>query len=232
MKNLNKIKSTINNWWIYLILGIFFLMGSFYVFSVPEKSYLTLSIFFAAFMLVDGIGAISLSLSNRERMEGWGRQLAGGIISAIIGLVLFIHPNLSMNVLPLFVGFWVLMRGSLVMGSSFDLKSHGVKSWGWVLVMGIINAVLGLMMIANPIFGVSMVLIFTAVSLLSLGISMIAVSLWLRKVKMKVTQLKEHDNEKLVELRKSIEHYIDDNPDDIQSALKHIKEKVDKALKE
>ncbi|MCK5705378.1 MAG: HdeD family acid-resistance protein [Cyclobacteriaceae bacterium] len=231
MNNLNKIKSTINNWWIYLLLGILFLMGSFYVFSVPAKSYLTLSIFFAAFMLIDGIGAISLSLSNREKMEGWGRQLAGGIISAIIGLVLFIHPNLSMNVLPLFVGFWVLMRGSLVIGSSFDLKSHGVKSWGWVLVMGIINAVLGLMMIANPIFGVSMVLIFTGVSLLSLGVSMIAVSLWLRKVKMKVTQLKEHDNEKLVELRESVENYINDNPDDIQRALKQIKEKVDEALK-
>ena len=37
--------------------------------------------------------------------------------------------------------------------------------------------------------------------------------------------------EKLVELRKSVENYIDDNPDDIQSALKHIKEKVDEALK-
>ncbi len=232
MNNLNKIKSTINNWWIYLLLGILFLMGSVYVFSVPEKSYLTLSIFFAAFMLIDGIGAISLSLSNRERMEGWGRQLAGGIISAIIGLVLFIHPNLSMNVLPLFVGFWVLMRGSLVIGSSFDLKSQGVKSWGWILVMGIINAMLGLMMIANPIFGASMVLIFTGISLLSLGISMITVSLWLRKVKNKVTQLKEHDNEKLIELRKSIGQYIDDNPDDVKSALKHIKEKVDKALKE
>lgn len=231
MNNLNKLKSAINNWWIYLLLGILFLMGSVYVFSVPARSYLTLSIFFAAFMLIDGIGAIFLSLSNREQMEGWGRQLAGGIISAIIGLVLFIHPNLSMSVLPLFVGFWVLMRGSLVMGSAFDLKSHGVKSWGWVLVLGIINGVLGLMMIANPIFGASMVLIFTGVSLLSLGISMIAVSLWLRKVKNKVTILRENDNEKLVELRESVENYINDNPDDIKSALKHIKEKVDEALK-
>ena len=48
---------------------------------------------------------------------------------------------------------------------------------------------------------------------------------------MKVTHLKEHDNEKLVELRKSVENYIDDNPDDIQRALKQIKEKLDEALK-
>ncbi len=230
MDVINKVKSTINNWWIYLILGIIFLMGSVYVFSVPAASYLTLSIFFAAFMLVDGIGGISLSLTNREHMEGWGWQLASGIISLLIGLALFIHPGLSMAVLPVFVGFWVLMKGSLVIGTSIDLKSQEVKNWGWILAMGILNAVLGIVMIANPIFGASMVLIFTAISLLSLGISMITVSLWLRKIKMKVSHLKENDNEKLEELKRSVENYINNNPDDIQSALKHIKEQVNDAL--
>ena len=98
------------------------------------------------------------------------------------------------------------------------------------LALGIMNAVLGLMMIANPIFGASMVLIFTAVSLLSLGIAMIAVSLWLKKVKNKVTILRENDNEKPVEVRESVENYINDNPDNIQSALNQIKAKIDEAF--
>ena len=230
MDVLNKVKSKIVNWWIYLIMGIIFLMGSVYVYTVPEKSYLTLSIFFAAFMLVDGIGGISLSVTNRDRMEGWGWQLASGIISLLIGLALFTRPGLSMAVLPIFVGFWVLIKGSLLIGISIDLKSQEVKNWGWILAMGILNAVLGIVMIANPIFGVSMVLIFTAISLLSLGISMITVSLWLRKIKMKVSHLKENDNEKLEELKRSVENYINNNPDDIQSALKHIKEKIDDTL--
>ena len=230
MDAINKIKSTINNGCIYLILGVIFLMGSVYVFSVPAASYLTLSIFFAVFMLIDGIGGISLSMTNRERMEGWGWQLASGIISLLIGLALFIHPGLSMAVLPIFVGFWVLMKGSLVIGTSIDLKSQQLKNWGWILAMGILNAVLGMVMIVNPIFGASMVLIFTAISLLSLGMSMITVSLWLRKIKMKVSHLKENDNEKLEELKRSVENYINNNPDDIQSALKHIKEQVDDAL--
>ena len=230
MDVINKVKSTINNWWIYLILGILFLMGSVYVFSVPATSYLTLSIFFAVFILVDGIGGISLSMTNRERMEGWGWQLASGFISLLIGLALFIHPGLSMAVLPVFVGFWVLMKGSLVIGTSIDLKSQEVKNWRWILAMGILNAVLGMVMIVNPIFGASMVLIFTAISLMSLGMSMITVSLWLRKIKMKVSHLKENDNKKLEELKRSVENYINNNPDDIQSALKHIKEQVDDAL--
>lgn len=230
MTVLNKVKSTIANWWIYLILGVIFLIGSVYVFSVPAASYLTLSIVFAAFMLMDGIGGVSLSMTNRESMEGWGWQLASGIISLIIGLALLIHPGLSMAVLPIFVGFWVLMKGSLLIGTSFDLKSQELKNWGWILAMGSLNAVLGMVMIVNPIFGASVVLIFTAISLLSLGISMTTVSLWLRKIKMKVSHLKENDHEKLVALKRSVEHYINNNPDDIQNALKHIKEQVDEAL--
>lgn len=230
MNVINKIKYTINNWWIYLIIGFFFLLGSVYVFSVPAASYLTLSIFFAAFMLVDGISGISLSITNREHMKGWGWQLTSGIISLLIGFTLFVHPGLSMTVLPIFVGFWVLMKGSFVIGTSIDLKSQEVKNWGLILGLGIINAVLGMVMIVNPIFGVSMVLILTGISLLSLGISMIMVSLWLRKIKIKVSHLKENENKKLEELKISVESYINNNPDDIQSALNHIKEKLDDAM--
>lgn len=230
MNNMDKLKSTINNWWIYLILGVLFIVGAMYVFSVPAASYLTLSIFFAAFILIDGVGGVSLSMTNRERMEGWGWQLASGIISVFIGLALFIHPSMSMAILPIYIGFWVLMKGSLVIGTSLDLRTHKVNNWGFVFVMGLLNTVLGLAMILNPIFGVSMVLILTAIALLSLGFSMITVSLWLKRIKTKVVQLKATNSDKLEELKTSIEHYINNEPTDIKSALKHIKEKVDGAL--
>lgn len=230
MTVLKEIKRTINNWWIYLLLGVLFIIGSFYVYSLPGESYITLSLFFAAFILVDGIGSIILAVSNSKNMEGWGWQLTGGIISALIGFGLFIHPGLSMAILPVFIGFWILMKGMLVTGTSFDLKSHGVKGWGWILVLGIINILLGLMMIINPVFGASMVLIFTAIALLTLGISMIAVSLRLRTIKRKVTKLKENSKEKLEELKTSLENYLKEESVDMQTTLTQIKEKLEEAL--
>lgn len=229
---MDKIKSTINNWWIYLVLGILFIIGAVYVFSVPEASYLTLSKFFAAFILIDGIGGVTFSMTNRERLEGWGWQLASGIFSVFLGLALFIHPSMSMAILPIYIGFWVLMKGSLVIGTSLDLRVLKAKNWGFVFVMGLLNTALGMAMILNPIFGVSMVLLLTSITLPFLGFSMIIVSIWLKKIKTKVVQLKEKDNDKLEELKTSIEHYINNEPTDIQSALKHIKEIVDGALEQ
>ena len=230
MSVINEIKNTINYWWINLILGILFLLGAFYVFSQPTGSYLTLSIFFAAFMLIDGIGGIALAISNRDRLQGWGWQLASGIISTFIGLALFMHPALSMAILPIYVGFWILIKGSLITGVAFDLKSHHVENWAWILVLGIINIVLGVMMIVNPIFGASILLLLTSICLFTMGVSMIAVSLWLRRIKRKVGELKKNAKEKLEEIKASVESYINENPEDVQKALQQIRSKVDIAL--
>jgi uncharacterized membrane protein HdeD (DUF308 family) len=211
-------------------MGVLLLFGAFYVFSQPLGSYLALSIFFAVFMLIDGISGIAFSLSNRDRMQGWGWQLASGIISTLIGLALFMHPALSAAILPIYVGFWVLMKGSLITGVAFDLKSHNIKNWGWILVLGIINIVLGVMMIVNPIFGASLVLIFTSISLFTMGVSMITVSLWLRKIKHKVVELKDTSKDKLEDIKASIEHFIKENPEDVQKTLQQIRSKLDEVL--
>jgi uncharacterized membrane protein HdeD (DUF308 family) len=229
MSVLQEIKTSINNWWIYLVLGILLLLGSFYVFSVPEGSYITLSMFFAAFILVDGISTIALSISNRNTLEGWGWQLASGIISTLIGIGLFNHPGLTMTILPVFVGFWVVMKGSMIIGLSMDLKSYKAPNWGWVLILGILNTLLGMLMIFNPVFGASMILIFTAISMFTMGFTMIIVSFRLRRFKKKIEIIKNTSKDKLEEVKLSIENYIKEKPDDLQGVLKTLKEKLDKA---
>ena len=229
MSVLQEIKTTINNWWIYLVLGILLLLGSFYVFSVPEGSYVTLSMFFAAFILVDGISTIALSISNRNTLEGWGWQLASGIISTLIGIGLFNHPGLTMVILPIFVGFWVVMKGSMIIGMSMDLRSYKAPNWVWVLILGILNTVLGMLMIFNPLFGASLVLIFTAISMFTMGFTMIFVSFRLRRFKKKIEHIKDSAKDKLEQVKLSIENYIKEKPNDIQGALKTLKNKLDDA---
>ena len=76
-------------------------MGSVYVFFVLATSYPTLSIFFTAFILIDGIGGIFLSLTNCERLEGWVRQLTSGDVSVIEKLKsTLIHFELRFEMLP------------------------------------------------------------------------------------------------------------------------------------
>jgi len=231
MEALNKVKNTINNWWVLMVLGILFVLGSIYIFQVPEESYLTLSIFFAVIVLFDGIGSIFLSISSRDVLKGWGWQLAGGIISTLIGIMLFMHPELSMVILPIFIGFWMLIKGGVIIGTSFDLNSHGIDNWGWVLVFGILIAILGFAMVLNPIFGSAMVLLYTALSFLLLGIAMIMISLRLRKVKSTLTKLKDTAEDKFDDLKNSVQDFINNPPDDLKETLRQIKDKINDATK-
>jgi uncharacterized membrane protein HdeD (DUF308 family) len=231
MEALNKVKNAINNWWILMILGILFILGSFYIYQVPEESYHTLSIFFAVIVLFDGIGSIYLSISNRDILKGWGWQLAGGIISTLIGIILFMHPALSMVILPIFVGFWILIKGGAIIGTSFDLKSYGIDNWGWILVLGILIAVFGFAMVLNPLFGGKMVLLLTALSFILLGIAMIMISLRLRKVKSTLTKLKDFPGDKIDDLKNSVQEFINNPPEDIKDTLRQIKDKINDATK-
>ena len=230
MEALENVKSVIKNWWILLIIGVLLIVSSIYIYSTPEKSYLTLSVFFALVILFDGIGSIVLSLSNREVLNNWGWRLAGGILSTLIGLGLFMHPGLSMTILPLYVGFWVLMKGTVIIGTSFDLKALGIEHWGWTLFFGIMNLIFGLMMIFNPLFGASVIVLFTSIAFFMAGVSITFVSFRLRKIKKGVEHLRETGKEKLDDIRSAVENYIQKNPDDMEATLMHIKEKINKAI--
>lgn len=230
MNVLSEVKNTIKYWWIYMLIGIFFILGAIYIFSNPAESYVSLSLFFAFMILLDGIGSVILSISNRKVLEGWGWQLASGILSTIIGVAMLMHPGLSLAILPLFVGFWVLLKGSFVIGVSFDLKKIGTEGWGWTLFLGIMTVLFGLGMVMNPVFGASMVLSFTAIGFLFIGFAILFISLKLRKVKKGIEKVMDFPKEKIKEIKKSIEDAMNDDEKDVRHALKEIKRKVDDAL--
>lgn len=227
MNVLSQLKATINNWWLFLIQGIILILGSFYVFASPVESYLTLALFFAILMVFDGITSIAMSLTNRDNMEGWGWQLAGGILSLILGFILYSRPGITMAVLPIIVSFFIVSKGALIIGTSFDLKKEGLQGWGWILFAGIINLLFGILILMDPGIGVALILIYTGISFLIMGIGAVIVSFRLRKVKRNIEEIKGVATEKLDEIKADLQAYIDEQPDDVKGALKALKQKLD-----
>lgn len=127
-------ESIAKNWWISLLFGVLFLFAGFWVFRIPQESYITLSIVFSVFILVSGIFEIAFTLSNRDEIQGWGWYFTGGILDLIIGGLLISHPAMNIAILPIYVGFWLLFRSTMSTGFAFSLNSAGVANWGWLLV--------------------------------------------------------------------------------------------------
>ena len=189
---LKEIKAVIKNWWVFAVLGLLFIALGIYVFNQPAKTFLTLSVFFAASILVSGIFQLWFAYTNRDEIEGWGWQLALAIMEVIIGIILFSNIGLTVVILPLYVGFWLLFRAFALVGFSFELKSFGIEKWWLYLIFGILLGLFSWCIILNPAFGGLTIVSWVGIALIMAGIAHVFIALKMKQVKKKMVNLKEH----------------------------------------
>lgn len=189
MSSLSTLKGIVKNWWLFLIIGIALAGLGILVFRHPLASYIGLSIFFIITLFTTGISQIVYAISNRANLNSWGWHLAGGIFETIIGIFLMVHPGMSMALLPLVVGFWLMFRGVALIGLSIDIKAFGFKPWGWLLASGILTVVLAFFITVDPIVGPLSIVAFTGLSALVAGGANIYFAIQLNKIKREATFL-------------------------------------------
>ena len=131
---LKQVKRSIKHWWLFVLLGVFLVIGGIWCMMTPLESYITLAIFFSVMVFVNGVFDVAFSLANSKVLKGWGWHLAGGVFETLIGVVLMIHPALTMSILPLMLGFWLMFGAVSTISGSFDLRSYKIKGWGWMLL--------------------------------------------------------------------------------------------------
>ncbi|WP_026809600.1 HdeD family acid-resistance protein [Arenibacter latericius] len=179
---LKSIKKAIKNWYIPLLVGIFFIIVSIVAFTAPLSSLLTLAILFAMSFLFGGVSEIIFSIVNKDQLENWGWTLGFGIITFIVGILLLINPALSVSTIAFYIGFIILFRSIAAISLAMDIKRYGSKNWGALLALGILGAIFSFILLWNPLFvGVSVV-VLVSLSFLFAGLFSMYFSLQLRKL--------------------------------------------------
>lgn len=181
-QNFGSIRKTGKYWYLLTLLGIAFILVGVWVFRTPLQSYITLSVLFALTFLFTGIMELIYAISNRKLLDNWGWSLAGGIIDFLIGIMLVANPQISLLVLPFYVGFAILFRSIMAIGWSIELKKHKVLSWGSLLGMGIIGLVFAFIMLWNPVFAGLTIVFYTAAAFIVTGVFQIYLSVRLKKL--------------------------------------------------
>lgn len=211
---LKVIKNSVKHWYLPLITGILFIAVGILVFATPAESYAVLSLIFSISFLITGAFDIFFSISNRNEMEGWGWDLSLGILSLLVGVLMIIHPEISMVTLPFFVGFVLLFRSIMAIGVSLELRNYYILDWGYLLAIGILGTVFSLILLWNPAFAGLSLVIWTALAFIALGAFSIYLSLKLKKLhdipKTISSELKEKYNHVKDEIQKNIMNTINE----------------------
>lgn len=175
-------KRAVRYWWLLLIIGIALFVVGILVFVYPTQSYLGMSLLFGWLMLISGILEVVLSSVNKHFITGRGWMLAGGIIEIVLGIILIFNVALSAATLPIFLGFWLMLRAFGAIGLGSDMGAMQIAGSGWTIFSGILLLLCSLWILFQPlVFGTTAVIVWVGISLLFAGVAACSLSLQLHR---------------------------------------------------
>jgi uncharacterized membrane protein HdeD (DUF308 family) len=133
------------SWWLFLVLGVFWILFGMFVLSYNVGSLLALAVLAGLTFLMTGI----TQLITAGRAESWRwLYVVGGILSIIAGILAFVWPGRTVLVLAGILAWFLVFKGIVdVVGS---LASIG-RSWWWLtLILGMLELLLGIWAAGYP----------------------------------------------------------------------------------
>jgi uncharacterized membrane protein HdeD (DUF308 family) len=134
-------------WLLILFRGIIaFLFGIMALISV-EFTLLFLVYLFGAYVLIDGIMAIIVSLQERRTTSAWLIVFLIGIVGIVVGVLSFIHPGNVALVIFYLVAAWLIIAGLFSLISAL-LRARGTE---WLSIIGgILSILVGIIFFLHP----------------------------------------------------------------------------------
>ena len=125
----------IRHWWIFAIAGVLGIILGIAVFFFPLQSYVVLSILFGVLMLVVGSAKLIAASTSDNFFMMKSYVIIGGVLDVVLGIFLCVYPEITLVLLPIMMGFWMLYNSFVLIGRSGDFETFGVPGAG--LVAGI-----------------------------------------------------------------------------------------------
>jgi uncharacterized membrane protein HdeD (DUF308 family) len=132
-------------WWLFLVLGILWILFGMFVLSYNVGSLLALAVFAGVTFLATGLAQILAAF----RVQSWGWLWAvGGALSIIAGILALAWPGRTLVVLSLLLAWFLVFKGTVDVIVVL-VNEHG--SWWWVLLLlGVVEFLLGIWAAGYP----------------------------------------------------------------------------------
>lgn len=185
----NKVGRTVKHWWMLFIAGILCLAAGVTVFVFPLESYVTLSIIFGILMVLVGAVQLIVASSSNNYLTMRGYAITGGVLDLLMGLFLCFYPGVTLVILPIMLGIWMLYHSFMIIAFGDDLDTFNIKGNGLLIGSGVVLLILSILILMNPFAaGIAAVIVIAGVGLLVFGVILCMMSLKLKEIHNLVTQ--------------------------------------------
>ena len=173
----------IKHWWLLMLAGVLVVAAGICVFAFPIESYVALSVLFGVLMLVVGTIQLIIASTSGNYLMLRGYIIVGGVLDVLLGIFLCVYPGVSLFLLPVLMGLWLMYHSFMVIALGGDMSTFRVPGDAIVTVGGILLLLLSIFVLVDPLsVGVATVLAVAGVGLIFLGVIMCSLSLTLRSI--------------------------------------------------
>jgi uncharacterized membrane protein HdeD (DUF308 family) len=132
-------------WWLFLILGVLWILFGMFVLSYNVGSLLALAVFAGVTFIMTGVN----QLLAAGRVQGWRwLYLVGGALSFVAGIMALVWPGRTLLVLAGILAWFLVFKGIVDIVAA--LSNHGRPYWWVALVLGILELLLGMWAAGYP----------------------------------------------------------------------------------
>ncbi len=158
-----------STWWLFLLQGIAAILLGLMLLTAPGATLLALMTFLGFYLLVTGM--LALVRVFVDRSGAWVWSLLSGIVGILAGIFVLNHPLLAAVTVPT-VLIIILGLEALVMGVFEVIRGFSGGGAG-AFILGVINVLIGLLLLGRPMAAVLAVPFVFGVLLLIEGVGLL-----------------------------------------------------------
>lgn len=126
-----------------IVLGVWLLVS-------PGVSAVTICVVLGAMSVLYGLIKLLGYFSKDQYRLAFQFDLAVGILSIILGVVLLLQPDAVLAFLPAVVGIFILVDSVLRLQTAVDARHFGMSRWWVILLISCAGAALGALLLFRP----------------------------------------------------------------------------------
>jgi uncharacterized membrane protein HdeD (DUF308 family) len=144
-------KRLAQNWWAVLIRGLAALAFGVLAIVLPGATIFVLLLFFAGYVLVDGVFAIFAAIRAASEHHRYALLLLEGLIDLALAITIILWPFEAFAAIIYLTAAWALVTGAFMLVGAFGLApDHG--RW-WFALGGIASMIWGVALGLAPYLG-------------------------------------------------------------------------------
>lgn len=154
----------------YICMSVIMAVLGICLICIPDVSADVIGIVCGILMIVFGIFKLVGYFSKDLFRLAFQYDLAFGILSILLGIVLIIRPWQAVMLICILLGISVLSDGLFKIQIAIDAKRFGVGNWWMILAFALLAGIFGFLLIMHPDEGLRFMTVIFGITLLSEGI--------------------------------------------------------------